>query len=474
MSTSSETLPFESVAIGSALQPRRPATASGQGSRRCQTRLRCSRSAGDRSARPKRGKSVWRMPRCSSSSFDRRRRAARLRLHHALHRRLVAGRHASANAGQSTRQPFAVDSASPSRTISAPVDDGAEDVEHEGADGGAAGGVRLRWAPRRRILGRLSTPLGVRIERLQRRPRAAARTTGRRAARRARRRRRRGRARARDHGGVERLAQRRERVRRRRRPSAAAPRPGPSRRGRGRSARPRGRRSNAASTIASSAAAFQVTNERSVPRTRLTQRARPALPSAPSDAAGDQAAAERQAAAQEVGLEADERARDRAAPHRRLGLVEAQAQVVAGGEPLADRRPRRRRRGRAGAISSRVLARTSSSRRAASDRCAAAAGRRLGAADADRRAGLAQARAHAAAVGQRLGASSRSAPGWRRSPAPRLRRSRAGAPATRRAGAPSPARRASGNAASTAASRVSSCTQQRANASSGSTARTCG
>ena len=64
--------------------------------------------------------------------------------------------------------------------------------------------------------------------------------------------------------------------------------------------------------------------------------------------AGEQAAAERQAAAQQIGLEADQRAADDAAPERRLAFVHAQPHLVVGGQPRQDRRPRRCLRGRAG------------------------------------------------------------------------------------------------------------------------------
>ena len=116
--------------------------------------------------------------------------------------------------------------------------------------------------------------------------------------------------------------------------SAPAPRPRPSRRGRGRSARPRGSAAAPPRPSASSALAVpgDATSD-SVPRTRLTQRGQAGAAERAEDAAGEQAAAERQAAAQHVGLEADQRAADRAAPDRRLPLVEAQAQLVAAGEP---------------------------------------------------------------------------------------------------------------------------------------------
>ena len=106
MSTSSDTLPFDSVAIAKrALQPLRPATASGQGSSRCQTRLRCVALAPRRDAsRPKRGSSASRIVRCSPSRLAQAIAAAA----HALHRRLVAGA-----PGVGERRP--VDARGPSR-----------------------------------------------------------------------------------------------------------------------------------------------------------------------------------------------------------------------------------------------------------------------------------------------------------------------------------------------------------------------
>ena len=402
--------------------------------------------------------------------LDPRRLAARLRLHHALHRRLVAGA-----PGVGERRPVDAPALRRRQRLAlandraAPVDDGAEDVEHERADGAAVrGGQAHRFAPRQ----------GRTARRARRRDRDAAATraplrstTGASRAASVRSVGRRPGAALRP-GGVERLAQRRER---------AGDDAGPV------------RRRLALHPVA--AAAAEVLDREQAQQRRLDHRVergrvpgderaagaahevdaarQPGAAERAEDAAGDQAAAERQAAAQQVGLEADQRAGDRAAPHRRLRLVEAQAQVVAGGEPLADlalggaaEAVQREQLARVGAH---LVVEASGERRAArpppapARRCRCRSPRRPGAGARARRRRRAASRS-----------SSRSAPGWRRSPARRRRRSRRDARATRRAGAPSPAAWPRAAPPRRRANSVSSCTQQRANASSGSTARTCG
>jgi hypothetical protein len=139
-------LPFESVAIGAlAFSRASPATASGQGSRRCQTKLRWSRSAADRAIEAEARKQRFERGAMEHVELQPCRRVARRRLHRALHRRLVAGA-----PGVGERRPVDAPAFRRRHRLAflddgaAPVDDSAEDVEDQRADGAGVGRGRAR------------------------------------------------------------------------------------------------------------------------------------------------------------------------------------------------------------------------------------------------------------------------------------------------------------------------------------------